>query len=1391
MAVIIVNEKNINSDIYMFIISSDQQNFINIDAILENIIKKENIHQLPWKKQRLDTHEKAVLIRFKIKLEISNDESWKNFIKKFGNSLESVKSRILFTLDESLLYLIDYESNTTLAVYICSEKSLETLMPVYNLISSIKSSQNEPVYGKLIKHYFQTCETLQFIHSENKWHFLIKLSISMRYEDNFSIENLKIFEKRTTYNKSLVSELMHYAFPCTSSFQSPIGPALFYDNIHGVPELETSAYISFDQINTNLLPFQKKAVYWMLQRENCISNASSFSENYIPPTWEVSVDADGKQIYYNKIYGIICSKITDIKNTFKDVSGGILAEEMGLGKTVEVIALILENKRKEISNGKIFDPYTESYVIASKTTLIITPSSILHQWISEFSKFAPHLKILHYFGVKNFSSELSIEDLIEYDVIITSYNILSFEVYHTKSMPERSLRHNKKYIPRLSPLVQIQFWRICLDEAQMIEAGVSNASLTALCIPRVHAWCITGTPVRNSLSDLYGLLVFLRLYPFNYNKIWKRLIDDPRNTSSFISLFNSITCRHTKKYIENEVALPKQEKVILLLDFTPVEEHNYSFLLKQALEEIGLDHQKNPLSMNWNFDDFKDKMKQWLLRLRQTCCHMQVGTINKMNLGGQLMMLSEALDVMLKKFDDTIDNDERSLYTSKFTIGRLYEGKKESQKALDIWHPILEITQNKIHSLEQEIEKIKQYNLTNSKNNIKNFTHMINEETIFNYHNIEEKKTLIKFIQSHLRHWRSLAHRLTFFIATAYYQLGNKEKENKYYEEAEKIRREILLETENKAIFLMNKLSEKNRNNDFVHIPKLDISRPIGNIHSDHIFESLQDIISKLNNQADEISKWRQKIIELSLSDLVDHNKEDINGEEYIKSLNIMEDAHQYQEVLRSAIALRIETITGQKSFLTVVETQTRLSGEQTQLKLQLDTILEELQPKPNLSLKSIIDNLRSSKQINDINIIERNKKIHQEKDILNFEVYSISEILKNQIKITSKLEREISDLTYVHNARIEYYRQLQIISDYVAELDETLFEPLNYSKKMKELDEKIRNLESIILSNQGRLRYLKHLRKTSEKASEIDKTCVICQNIFVFGILTNCGHIFCKICMTQWLSNHQTCPSCKTEIKETDYYNIAYNDSKISDKRKNSDIYFLNKENSKENYAKIDKMFLEIKNTKLKKSYGAKVDMIVKHILWIRKNNSNGSKSIIFSQWKEMLDILQHAFNNNGIKFTRLDRATVKSKKKGTIYNDPVAEFKNDQSIEVFMLHARSQSSGLTLTNATNVFLCEPLVSTTIELQAINRIHRIGQNKQTYVWLYIIKGTVEEKIIKLAEKKRLEFTEMHNNASKCSYDALGFNKLSEEESLKNIHKLVNTTGEIIENDILLYLWEK
>ena len=108
-------------------------------------------------------------------------------------------------------------------------------------------------------------------------------------------------------------------------------------------------------------------------------------------------------------------------------------------------------------------------------------------------------------------------------------------------------------------------------------------------------------------------------------------------------------------------------------------------------------------------------------------------------------------------------------------------------------------------------------------------------------------------------------------------------------------------------------------------------------------------------------------------------------------------------------------------------------------------------------------------------------------------------------------------------------------------------------------------------------------------------------------------------------------------------------------------------------------------------------------------------------------MDVLALAFKRYRIGYTSFDKS------------HGVSNFQDDPGVEVFLLHARAHSSGLNLVNASHVFLCEPLLNTALELQAIARVDRIGQQQETTVWLYIVDGTVEESIYNLSVQKRMQ----------------------------------------------------
>jgi E3 ubiquitin-protein ligase SHPRH len=113
--------------------------------------------------------------------------------------------------------------------------------------------------------------------------------------------------------------------------------------------------------------------------------------------------------------------------------------------------------------------------------------------------------------------------------------------------------------------------------------------------------------------------------------------------------------------------------------------------------------------------------------------------------------------------------------------------------------------------------------------------------------------------------------------------------------------------------------------------------------------------------------------------------------------------------------------------------------------------------------------------------------------------------------------------------------------------------------------------------------------------------------------------------------------------------------------------------------------------------------------------------------RYQDFLSTLAVAFDRHHIGYASIDK------------QNGISKFKEDPSVECFLLHARAHSSGLNLVNASHVFLCEPILNTALELQAIARVDRIGQQHETTVWLYIVQGTVEESIYNLSVRRRME----------------------------------------------------
>lgn len=703
-------------------------------------------------------------------------------------------------------------------------------------------------------------------------------------------------------------------------------PRDFYDNVH-IPKKTPalSAELKHDLLQCQLLPFQRRAVRWALQKEGAkvletgrLVPALSEDVPSLPASFRSVKDAQGRSCCVSNLLGIVTTNIEAYSAQFVPLKGGILAEEMGLGKTVELIALMSLHTRK------IDSAYSTGshHKIPSRATLIITPSAILEQWKEEIGNHAPSLKVMHYEGLKG---NYKVKDgelmtrLLDQDVVLTTYNVLSKEIHFAEERPERSLRHQKQYDARKSPLVEIEWWRVCLDEAQMVESGVSNSAKVARLIPRVNAWAVSGTPLRKDVNDLFGLLLFLHYEPFCQSaQIWNRLLGIYKDV--FKDIIGTVTIRHSKHNVTEDLRLPPQKRVVVTVPFTAIEEQHYGQLFQQMYDDCQLDKNGSPTVDDWDPDSpvVAEKMRTWLTRLRQTCLHPEVGGRNRRALGpraGPLRTVMEVLEVMVDQNDTQTRAVERKMLVSQIQRGQMLENAKQSKDALQVWKGALEkaefLVQESREQLAVETEKAKA---------MSDARKQASKEADSDEHKREEEEkdedadqevnSRVGGFRNRLRAALEIQHICVFFIANAYYQIKSnvevtkpdsddfkdlEERETKSYESAKLIRQEMLTEVFQKVYRVMRTIEDKAQAGSFMRIPSMDKLERRSGIENRKIIDKLQLYCIAMDDQARQFSEWREKMIKFLRQSLIDEEENvELQGDEYETSTKHQDEMYVY-----------------------------------------------------------------------------------------------------------------------------------------------------------------------------------------------------------------------------------------------------------------------------------------------------------------------------------------------------------------------------------------------------------------------------------------------------------------------------------------------------------------
>lgn len=328
-----------------------------------------------------------------------------------------------------------------------------------------------------------------------------------------------------------------------------------------LPEIEADL-----RVTTPLLSHQKQGLYFLTTKEEQRVFSDNDSDNN--SLWRLKHRSNGSPIYYNVITG------TEERNKPPEVLGGILADMMGLGKTLTILSLIvgsLEVANEWVETGHLPEMDGDRVLIRnSKATLLVSPLSTLANWEDQI---ATHIKpgALKYYVYHGTNRITDINALAQYDLVITTYSIVASE------FGGRAKRKD------IEPLLQTNFFRIVLDEAHMIREQSTRQSQAICALAAQRRWAVTGTPVQNRLDDLGALIKFLRVHPFDKGGFSQFILApfknaDPEIIPKLRLLVDSITLRRLKDRID----LPDRHDHVVKLPFTDEEFGLYDWFAKDS-----------------------------------------------------------------------------------------------------------------------------------------------------------------------------------------------------------------------------------------------------------------------------------------------------------------------------------------------------------------------------------------------------------------------------------------------------------------------------------------------------------------------------------------------------------------------------------------------------------------------------------------------------------------------------------------------------------------------------------------------------------------------------------------------------------------------------------------
>ncbi|KAM0723526.1 hypothetical protein Q7P37_000513 [Cladosporium fusiforme] len=355
-------------------------------------------------------------------------------------------------------------------------------------------------------------------------------------------------------------------------------------------------------IKINMLPYQLQGLQWLLDHES--------------PPLPGAKDSEAVQLWkkHSNKQGVYTNLATSysVQGTPQFASGGILADDMGLGKTLQMIALLAAGSAKSGGRGG--------------TTLIVSPLSVMSNWSDQIARHVHEeyaLKVYTYHAAGRV--RMKAEDFAKFDVVITTYQTLASDwMPHGKGgskQPQQGLRSNGLY--------SMEWRRIVLDEGHTVRNPSSKGAAAVTAVHAKSRWVLTGTPIINSLKDLYCLLRFIGITGGLeqlevFNSVLVRPLKDGSPDATFLlqAIMAAFTLRRRKEMPFIDLKLPSIEEYKHAISFTDKEKARYEAFEMQAKGQLA--KYNNQGSGGNKKSKALQTLLEILLRMRQCCNHWQL-----------------------------------------------------------------------------------------------------------------------------------------------------------------------------------------------------------------------------------------------------------------------------------------------------------------------------------------------------------------------------------------------------------------------------------------------------------------------------------------------------------------------------------------------------------------------------------------------------------------------------------------------------------------------------------------------------------------------------------------------------------------------------------------------